>query len=73
MTFQSILDWSQFSIWMGGVGWGKNVFVSQREGVVLSILDFESVETSPLFLALEMLFVGKKQLKLNLKGQCPAI
>ena len=40
--------------WGGGVGrwwWGKNVFVSQREGVVLSILDFETVETSPLFLA----------------------
>lgn len=58
---------------MGRWWWGKNVFVSQREGVLLSVLDFESVETSRLFLALEMLFVGKKQLKLNLKGQCPAI
>ena len=48
-------------------------FCISEGGVVLSILDFESVETSPLFLALEMLFVGKKQLKLNLKGQCPAI
>lgn len=54
-------------------GWDKNVFVSQREGVLLSVLDFESVERSRLFLALEMLFVGKKKPKLNLKGQCPAI
>ena len=57
-----------------GAGGGVRMFLYLRgRGLCCLFLDFESVETSPLFLALQMLFVGKKKPKLNLKGQCPAI